>query len=114
MNKEKLTTLEEQLLDEYLRCKRNIEIQERAINERCVRGYISKKYINNKEQYYLQHREGEKIVSQYIRHEDLPSIEKSIKRRKFWEESIRELKKNMKQIEKALGRKMLIEHGVLK
>ena len=30
-------------------------------------GYISKKSINGKEQYYLQHRLGKKVVSVYIK-----------------------------------------------
>lgn len=67
------------------------------------KGYISKKNIRGKESYYLQHREGSKIISKYISSEDLPDIEASVKRRKQLEASLRRVKQDQKKLRKALG-----------
>ena len=45
-------------------------------------GYISKKTIRGKTQYYLQWRENGKIKSKYIRAENVEDIQKQIEERK--------------------------------
>lgn len=57
-------------------------------------GYISKKKINNKVCFYLQYRIGNKIISKYIRPEQLESLENDISRRKELEKEYKELTKD--------------------
>ncbi len=66
------------------------------------RGYISKKNIRGRVSYYLQYREGEKIVSRYISSEDVPNIEVQVKRRKQLEDSIRRVKEDRKKLRRVL------------
>lgn len=58
------------------------------------KGYISKKIINGKERYYLQYREGKKIVSTYIKSTELKEIQDKISKRKEIEEEIALLSQN--------------------
>jgi len=68
-----------------------IEVIEEEIRK-LPKGYISKKNINNRSYYYLQKREGSKIVSQFIPNEQLTEIKELIIKRKQFEESLRDLK----------------------
>jgi len=54
-------------------------------------GYISKKTIRGKTQYYLQWRENGKIKSKYIRAENVEDIQKQIEERKKLQERLKEL-----------------------
>ena len=54
-------------------------------------GYISKKNINGKTQYYLQWRENGKMKSKYIRSDALADMEQKIARRKELEPDIKRL-----------------------
>lgn len=54
-------------------------------------GYISRKNINGKTQYYLQWRENGKMKSKYISSDDLAEIERKIARRKELEPDIKRL-----------------------
>lgn len=56
-------------------------------------GYISHKNINGKARFYLQHREGSRIVSKYIKDEEIEPLKKKISRRKEIEDEIRYLLK---------------------
>lgn len=67
------------------------------------KGYISKKNIRGKVSYYLQHREGGKIVSKWIPAEDLPKIEAQVKRRKQLEASLRRVREDLKKLRKVLS-----------
>jgi hypothetical protein len=58
------------------------------------KGYISKKVIKGNDYYYLQFIENGKIVSKYIRHVDLPEIEKQIEKRKELERLLKKFKNN--------------------
>ena len=64
-------------------------------------GYLSKKSINGKEQYYLQRRVGKKIISSYIKVEDVVDTEKGIMRRKQYETELAEIEARIEQLEKA-------------
>jgi len=65
-------------------------------------GYISKKIINKNEYYYLQKRVGSKIIGNYIPPEEVQQIEIQVARRKQLEKLIRELKINIKKIERVV------------
>ena len=54
-------------------------------------GYISKKNIKGKTQYYLQWRENGKMKSKYIRAGDVENIRKQIEERKALQERLKEL-----------------------
>lgn len=54
-------------------------------------GYISKKMIKGKTQYYLQWRENGKIKSKYIRAEEAESVREQIEERKKLQERLKEL-----------------------
>ena len=54
-------------------------------------GYISKKTIKGKTQYYLQWRENGKMKSKYIRADDVEDIQKQIEERKTLQERLKEL-----------------------
>ena len=62
-------------------------------------GYLSKKSINGKEQYYLQRRVGKKIISSYIKVEDVVDTEKGIMRRKQYETELTEIEARIEQLE---------------
>lgn len=91
----------EVLKEEYDRLERQKNSYERALLE-LPKGYISKKQIRGKESYYLQHREGQKIVSKYISASDLPEIENQVKQRKQLEKSLKRVAVDMKQLRKVL------------
>lgn len=66
------------------------------------KGYISKKIIRGNVSYYLQYREGKKIVSKYISIENLPKVEVQVKRRKQLEVSLRRVREDQKKLRKVL------------
>lgn len=66
------------------------------------RGYISKKNIRGKESYYLQYREGAKIVSKWIPAANLKEVEKQVNQRKMLEASLRRVKEDQKKLRKVL------------
>ncbi len=45
-------------------------------------GYISEKFIKGKNQYYLQHRQGSKVTSTYIKAADVENVRQRIELRK--------------------------------
>ena len=46
------------------------------------KGYVSQKNIKGKTKYYLQRRDGSKIVGTYIRNDDVDAVRQGIERRK--------------------------------
>ena len=67
------------------------------------RGYISKKNIRGKESYYLQHRDGSKIISKWIPADNLREVELRVNQRKMVEASLRRVKEDQKKLRKVLG-----------
>lgn len=104
-----LSILEEQLLDEYFRCKRNLVIQGKEI-QNYKRGYISYKKIGKKKYPYLQWRDNDKIHSEYIKKENLAEVIKQLEFRNEWEQSIKNLHRSIEQITKALGERLIKEY----
>lgn len=64
-------------------------------------GYISKKKIKNNEQYYLQHRVGNKVISSYIKKSDLETINRAIERRNECFDDLCAIEKELVNLEKA-------------
>ena len=104
-----ISTLEIQLLDEYYRCERALNAHERALSSD-RRKYISKKKIGGRTYSYLQWREDGHTRSQYIKAADLEQIEAELGRQKSERESIKNLRRNLKQLEKALGKRLIDEY----
>jgi hypothetical protein len=104
-----LSILEEQLLDEYMRCERNLDAQIAEIN-RLGKGYLSRKNIQGREYYYLQWKEDGKVKSKYVAESEVPELKHNIENRRRWEKSVSNLKRSMKQIEKALGKDLINEY----
>lgn len=103
-----LSYLEEMLIDEYLRCKRNLKIQEEEL-QNLKKGYISYKKIRGKTYSYLQWREAGKVHSKYIKKDELDAVLNELEMRHKCESSIKNLHRSIKQIEKALGKSFIEE-----
>ncbi len=59
--------------------------------EKLPKGYLSLKHVYGKERYYLQYREGKKIISKYVKEKDLPEIKKQLEERKKLEAELKEI-----------------------
>ena len=96
-----MTVLDSVLQEEYERSKKIKATMERELST-LPSGYISKKIINKNAYYYLQKRVGLKIIGAYIPIEEVQQIKDQVARRKQLEKSIRELKINIKKIERVV------------
>lgn len=74
------------------------------------KGYISKKNIKGNVQYYLQRREKSKIVSSYIRNNEVEKLYAQIERRKTIATELPLINKRLKQLEEAAK---LIDNNLL-
>ena len=66
-----------------------------------VQGYISKKTIKGKTYCYLQNRVGGKLISQYLKSEEVDEITEQIARRKQYEAELPKLKARLSELEQA-------------
>ncbi len=64
-------------------------------------GYISKKTIKGKAQFYLQRREGNKVIGTYIKCEDVDMVSEGIDKRKRYIEELTMIDHRLEQLEKA-------------
>ena len=64
-------------------------------------GYISKKTIKGRVQFYLQRREGNKVTSSYIKAEDVNPVSEGIDKRKRFIEELSLIEDRLKQLEQA-------------
>lgn len=106
-----ISILQEELLEQYFRYKKNIECYEREINQINIKGSIQKKIINGKSYNYLQWRDQDKIKSKYIPEAEKEFYQNRIKLRNSHLESIKRLSISVKQIEKFLGKEMIEEYA---
>lgn len=94
------------MLEEYARLLRLINGIEAELKE-LPKGYISKKQIRNKESYYLQWRDGDKVRSKYISGEKIEEMREKVAKRQSLEKSLRSHKHDKKRIEVALGQSFI-------
>ncbi len=66
------------------------------------KGTISEKKAGNKTYYYLKYRDGNKVVSKYIRKADIEQIRSSLEKRKHVEAMIRSLQEEYTMAKKIL------------
>ncbi len=104
-----ITVLEGKLIEEYYRCKRIMEACQEAA-ESAPKGYISHKLINGKLRHYLQWREGGKVKSKYIRDDEYLELEKRVEEGRANKATVRNMLKDMKMIEKAVGKRTIEEY----
>jgi len=97
-----MSILMEVLEEELERLDRQEAAYERELQE-LPKGYISKKIIQGKEYYYLQRKEGGKVVSKYISAESFPAVDAQVKKRKQLDASLRRVRADQKKLRKALG-----------
>ncbi len=96
-----MSILTDVLQEELERLERQKSAYLKAMQE-LPKGYISQKNIRGRATYYLQYREGDKIISKYIPKEQLPELEAQIKRRKQLELSLRRVEEDKKKLRKVL------------
>ncbi|MBR3438940.1 MAG: hypothetical protein IKH13_05490 [Clostridia bacterium] len=93
--------LDEVLIEEYSRLKRMKSQMEKDYLNLPV-GYISQKRINGCIYYYLQHREGKKVVSRYIKPAEVENIRTLISRKKSLKASLNNIEIEMKKIKRGI------------
>lgn len=59
--------------------------------ESLPKGYISRKHIHDKDYFYLQYKENGKLISKYIKEDDLPSLKSQLNKREEIEKEIKYL-----------------------
>jgi len=96
-----MTILDEVLREEYDRLSRGIGILREEF-EGLPKGYMSEKKIGNSKYYYLQKREGAKIVSKHIKKDDLESYKILIEERKKLARQIKDMEFEQEKIRAAL------------
>ncbi len=104
---EPLSVLDVALCDEYLRGERAIEAKSRFIREELPRGCLCRKVIRGHERHYLQWRENGKVRSRYVRAAEVEEVERGVARRRELEASIRRVARDLKKIEKVVGRESI-------
>lgn len=96
-----MSVLDDVLEEEYSRLSRMKDRME-AEYLGLPKGYISKKKINGYDCYYLQYRDGSKIVSHYIKPDEFDHLQSAIDRRKSLKESLKNIDVEIQKIERAL------------
>ena len=105
----KITILEEQLLDEYFRCERNLNVNMQELEKLGLKGYLSEKVINGKVYYYIQWREDKKVKSRYVKEID-EEIKEKYKLKAIYKSNIQALKHDLKILKRALGGRIIEEY----
>ena len=103
-----MSVLEDILEEEYARSARLSRLMENELKT-LPKGSIRIKTIRKREYYYLNHREGNKVISDYIPASEVDEIRAKITRRKELIAALKEQERSRKQIERALGRRPGIE-----
>lgn len=104
-----VTILEGVLLEEYERAVRTVEALAEAMRE-LPRGYLRERERNGRTYYYLQRREGNRVVSEYVPRERVNEVRAQVERRHELAAGLKVQERSRRQIEKALGRRFIDEH----
>ena len=105
-----MSILEEVLVEEY---ERSVRIT-RALEEELAtlpRGSLRERVVDGRTYYYLQYREGSRVMSDYVPRADAERVRSLVQRRKELVAAIREQERSRRQIERALGRGFVLEHA---
>lgn len=96
-----MAVLDEVLIEEKDRLIRMKSRMQSEYNE-LPQGYLSKKMIHGSCCYYLQHREGDKVISKYVNAADVDELSQKIDRRRSLKKSLREIDIQLKKIQKVV------------
>ena len=98
-----MSVLEEVLLEEYERSVESIAAIEEELQD-LPRGYLRERKVRGSTYFYLQRREGKRVISEYVSRDEAPRMREKLERRKALVEAIKIQEKNVRQIERALGK----------
>ncbi len=96
-----MSILEDMLKEEQQRSLRMRAAVQQELGQ-LPRGYISRKIIRGRPVYYLQRREGKRVLSQHIPRGELAEVERRVARRKELQAMDKAIKNNLKRIQRAL------------
>ena len=105
-----VSILEGVLLEEYERSLRMTVALEDEVSS-LPKGYVRESRRNGHVYYYLQRREGDRVVSEYVPRKLVEELRDKIVRRKACERGLKAQERSRRQIEKALGKRFLDEHA---
>lgn len=97
-----MAVLERTLMEEYERLHLRLENIDAELEE-LPKGYISEKRISDKIYYYLQRREQKKIVSEYLKADQVEQMRRMIAYRKQLEGERKDVLKEFDRVRKILG-----------
>ena len=93
------------ILEEELDRLKELEVFYKEKIEDSIRGSVSVKERGGRKYLYLAHREGKKVVFEYVG-KDEPEIRDAlnerIRQRKEYQEKLRQVKENIKEVKRAL------------
>lgn len=97
-----MSILDEVLVEEYDRCERIKQVYLEKLRDLPI-GSLSRKIIKGRPYFYLQYRDGKKVVSQYVPKEDVEVLQKLIEDRRQYQKGVRRCEADQKKIRKAVG-----------
>jgi len=96
-----MSVLDEVLKEEYDRLIR-MRAAMRLEYDALPKGSISKKNIRGCDCYYLQYREGNRVISKYIKKPELDELSAKIEKRRSLKKSLHDIEAEMKKIERSI------------
>lgn len=97
-----MSVLEDVLREEYARSLRLSHLMEKELAS-LPKGSVRVRVIRGREYYYLNHREGDRVLSDYIPASEVEAIRAKVVRRRELKAALKEQERSRKQIERALG-----------
>ena len=97
-----MSVLEDVLREEYVRSLRLSHLMEKELAT-LPKGSVRVRVIRGREYYYLNHREGDRVISDYIPASEVEVVRTMVARRKELKAALKEQERSRKQIERALG-----------
>jgi len=112
-----MKALDRAVVNEY----RNLMKEEKLLRDNLSKlpfGYLQKKVISGNEYFYLQHREGKKVKTDYVKRSELEEIKGKVEKRKETDARLKEIKKEKQALEGVIEKDQLqilvIQQAVLK
>lgn len=99
-----MSVLEDVLKEEYARSLRMSQLMLEEIAS-LPKGSVREREIRGRIYFYLNHREGNKVVSDYIPAMEVDAVRAQVARRRELKAALKEQERSRRQIERALGGK---------
>lgn len=97
-----MSVLEDVLKEEYARSLRLSRLIEEELAT-LPKGSVRVRMIRGREYYYLNHREGDRVISDYIPAREIESVRAKVARRRELKAALKEQERSRRRIERALG-----------